>query len=453
MRVLLAAAGLVIAAAVGLHERPPALLRVGANYAAYIVCSNMFLAHRDPAEVLNTDVQAPGNPLLRLVRIRVDRRRGLVHAGMLGFIGHGLAVYRPGQGCTVVPDGRVAALLRASPSIPDPPDPAPPADQPWPRGEQVRTDPALDRLIAEPKLAGPGMRAIVVVDHGRIVAERYGRGFSADTPLIGWSMTKTVIAGLIGVLVEDGRLSLAAPAGLGSAADDPRSTIRVRDLLSMTSGLEFNENYGTVSDVTRMLYLEPDMAGYAGARPLVHPAGTVWSYSSGTAMILSRIYQRAAGPHPRAFARSHLFEPLGIESATLPSDESGTLVGASYMYATARDWARFGELLARQGAWDGRAILPPGYVAMMASPVAASDGEYGQGQVWRFGSDPPAPGVDPDDAYGIPRDKFWMEGHDGQYVAIIPSRDLVVVRMGLTPDRDHYLPQPLVHALLERLGT
>ena len=320
----------------------------------------------------------------------------------------------------------------------------------------MQTDAALDRLIENERLAGPGMRAIVVVAHGRLVAERYGPGFTASTPLLGWSMTKSVVAGLIGLLVEDGRLSLAGSAGWPRAGVDARANIRVGDLMSMTSGLRFDETYGDVSDVTRMLYLEPDMAAYARAQPLDHPVGAFWNYSSGTAVILSRIFQDVAGPGaPEAIDYVHrrLFQPLGIRGATLETDEHGTLVGTSYLYATARDWARYAELLLQGGQWHGQQILPEGFVAMMVSPVAQSGGQYGHGLVWLYGSDATIAGVNPDKAFGLPGDTFWMEGHDGQSIAVIPSRGVLVLRMGLTPASDHYLPQPLVRAVLDRVGS
>jgi CubicO group peptidase (beta-lactamase class C family) len=318
----------------------------------------------------------------------------------------------------------------------------------WPEGGNVATTAALDRLLADDTLAGPGMRAIVVVDHGRIVAERYAAGFSATTPLLGWSMTKSVVAGLVGVLVKEGRLALDQSAGW-TAPDGGRERIRIADLLAMSSGLRFNEAYGDVSDVTRMLYLQPDMAGFARAQPLVHPAGEFWSYSSGTANILSRLVQDAAGSLAAAYPTEKLFKPLGMTSATMETDEDGTLVGSSYMYATARDWARYGLFLLQDGVWQGQEMLPRGYVAMMTSPVAASKGEYGHGLVWLWGSSAVTPGKNPDTAFGIPADTFWMEGHDGQSTAIIPSRQLVIVRLGLTPAHDRYTPQPLVKAILD----
>jgi len=441
-----------------LWVKPPDLLRVGANYTAKIVCSNAFLAARDPQEVLRTDVQAPGIALLRLMRVSVDRPQRVVRAGLLGFIGDGLAVARPGTGCTVVPDGDLdraqadgahtniaAAASTRTTATPD---------DLWPDGTAVKTTAALDHLLTDDNLAGPGMRAIVVVDHGRIVAERYAQGFTATTPLLGWSMAKSVLAGLVGLLINEHKLSLEQPAGAWSSqpagssqpdgssqAGDKRALIRIADLLAMSSGLRFNETYGTVSDVTRMLYLEPDMAAFARNQPLLHPPGEFWSYSSGTANILSRIVQDAAGSAGAAYPKQRLFDPLGMTSATMETDESGTLVGSSYMYATARDWARYGQFLLQQGIWQGRQMLPPGYVAMMAAPVAASGGKFGHGLVW----------LDREPGDKIPDDTFWMNGHDGQSVAIIPSRGVVIVRLGLTPASEHYRPHPLVTALLDAI--
>jgi CubicO group peptidase (beta-lactamase class C family) len=473
-----AAIVLLLAALLGaLWLNPPDLLRVGANYSAKIVCSNVFLAGRDPDEVLRTDVQAPGIALLRLMRISVDRQRHVIHAGFLGFIGDGLAVDRPSTGCAVVPDGNLdfaihvnkiaaqtgaAAATTANLGMAANPrmvaNPGMVADLAtntagtgalWPEGNAVATTPALDRILADDTLTGAGMRSIVVVAHGRIVAERYAPGFSAATPLLGWSMAKTVVAGLVGVLVKEGRLTLDQSAGWATPGGDSRERIRIADLLSMSSGLHFNEGYSAVSDVTRMLYLEPDMSEFARAQPLAHPVGEFWSYSSGTANILSRIVQDAGGRLGARVADEKIFKPLGMTSAIIETDEDGTLVGSSYMYATARDWARYAQFLLQDGVWSGQEMLPRGYVAMMASPVAASGGQYGHGLVWRWGSEPVTPGKNPDTAFDIPADTFWMEGHDGQSIAIIPSRELAVVRLGLTPALDHYQPQPLVKAVLD----
>ncbi len=443
---------LVVALALLLWLRPPALLRVGANYAAKIVCSNVFLAGRDADEVLHIDVQAPGLAILKLMRVSVDRSRGIVRAGFLGVIGDGVAQFHKGRGCSVLPDGRLAT----APDLDDPhagPPPSAFSGALWPDGAAVDTTKSLDALLQDPVLAGPGARAIVVVERGHIVGEYYAPGFAPATPLLGWSMTKTVMAGVIGMLIKDGRLSLAQ-AGFWPGKDG-REKIRLEDLLAMSSGLQWNEAYGAVSDVTRMLYLQPDMAAFARSQPLAHPPGEEWLYSSGTALILSRIAQEALASGKAetvdlaAFIKARLFSPLGISTAAIEPDEHGTLVGSSYMYATARDWARYGLFLMQDGVWQGEQLLPPGYVTMMATPVQASRGQYGMGQTWLWGSDALTPGVDPDAAFGIPSDAFWMSGHDGQSVCIIKSRQLVIVRLGLTPDTDGYTSQALVQAVLK----
>jgi CubicO group peptidase (beta-lactamase class C family) len=437
----------LVAGALALHVHPPEMIRVGANYSAKIVCSNVFLAGRDADAVLADDVQAPGHPLLKAMRVSVDREHGLVHADMLGFIGGGLAVYRPGTGCAAVPDGDVAAARRHQFA----PAPLPAvAAASWPQGAQADVDPAIQAILADDTLAGPGMRGIAVIRNGKLVAQRYGAGFTQDTPLLGWSMTKSVTAALIGMQVGAGKLQLAQggfwPAG-------GRAAIKLADLMAMSSGLAFNEGYGNVSDVTRMLYLEPDMAAYVHAQPLAQAPGSTWNYSSGTTVLLSRIWQQAAGGGAVSLPRRQLFAPLGMRSAVIEADARGTLVGSSYMYATAQDWARFGQFLLQDGVWEGKRLLPEGYVGMMARVAPASKGQYGLGQVWRQGPGGATPeGQDPDASFKLPADTYWMEGHDGQSVAIVPSRQLVVVRLGLTPRRLLYQPQGLLAAVLKAGG-
>jgi CubicO group peptidase (beta-lactamase class C family) len=218
----------------------------------------------------------------------------------------------------------------------------------------------------------------------------------------------------------------------------------------MSSGLDFNESYGSVSDVTRMLYLEPDMAGFAGSRPLVHAVGTRFNYASGSSVLLARLWQDAVpGGASLAWPRQALFGPLGMRSAVLEADARGTFVGSSYMYATARDWARFALLLLQDGQWQGQALLPAGWVARMRAPAAAAPGEYTQAQMWRHGPRAGTPeGQNPDAGFELPADTVWMNGHDGQAIALVPSRELAVVRLGLTPSRLQHKPQRLVQQLL-----
>lgn len=421
----------VVAAIIGwLVFLPPELLSVGDGYAAKIVCSNVFIAGRDPETVLAEDVQAPGHPLLRLVRISVDDTRKAVTARMFGFAAPGHAIYREGLGCTNVTQGEFAAfpgnrqLRRRPPQSDD--------AKPWPEGSGTTINPAVQTLLTDPELAGPGMRAIVVVKDGRIVGERYGEGFNSATPLLGWSMTKSVTAALIGLRIRDGQMALDRTELLPQWRNDARSQIRLADLLAMQSGLQFNEDYGDVTDVTRMLYLEGDMASFSAAKPLEATPGERFNYSSGTSTILSRLWMNTFGSVREAltFPRVALFRPLGMTSAVLEPDAHGTFVGSSYMYATARDWARFGLFLLQDGNWSGEQLLPSDFVAFMRTPTKASNGRYGAGHVWtKYG---------PDGGPPLPSDAYWLRGHDGQTVMLVPSMGLAVVRLGLTPSHTGY---------------
>ncbi|QPC92224.1 serine hydrolase [Mesorhizobium sp. INR15] len=446
--------GLVVLAVAALfawlYIAPPELIRVGSGYSAKIVCSNVFIAGRDAKEVLAVDVQAPGHPLLKLMQVSVDKNRGTVSAGLFGFLGKSTAVSRDGLGCASAPDGNVGkarqTAIHVEPS-------ATRQDVLWPEGERVDAsqDPVIAKLLDDTALTGAGMRAVVVVKNGHIVAERYGAGFSERTPLLGWSMTKTVNAAILGTLVKDGKMAVTNQGLFGPWKADGRASISIADMMAMSSGLEFNEDYGDVADVTRMLYLEPDMAGFAEAKPLAAEVGKVFSYSSGTAVMLSRLWQDAIGDKAKALAwpRASLFEPLGMHSAVLETDEQGTFVGGSYLYATGHDWARFGQFLLQDGVWNGNQVLPAGFVAWMREPAPASK-VYGKGQLWIEGpgdEDSPGAGV----SAGLPKDTYWMEGHDGQTVTIIPSEQLVIVRLGLTPAKLGYRPQAMVGALAKAL--
>lgn len=423
---------------------PPELLRVGDGYAAKIVCSNVFVAGRDAAAVLDADVQAPGNPILRLVRVSVDNAAQTVTAKFMGLFAAGMAVYRPGLGCASVPDGNLDAGRAIT--LETPPEIVAAGDQPWPEGGHVlAADPEIAAILADPGLIGPNMRAVVVVRDGRVVAEAYGDGFDPTTPLLGWSMTKTVNAILIGRVMAEGKIGFD-DQNLFPEWTDGRKDIRLRDLLSMTSGLGFNEEYGDVSDATRMLYLEPDMAAFAASQALVAPPGTAFNYSSGTGVLLARLWMSRLGDAQGAlrFPREALFGPLGMTSAVLEADERGTFVGSSYSYATARDWARIGKFLIDDGVWNGRRLLPDGFVRMMGTSNGLPGG-HSQLQTWVQGPHESEDGK----PIGLPADTFWLEGHDGQTIAVIPSAHLVVVRLGLTPWKLDYWPEKLVKAIVD----
>lgn len=444
-------AGLLVVAVAGLAAflvvAPPDLLRVATGYSAKIVCSNRFIAGRDAAQVMALDVQAPGHPLLKLVNVSVDETQRVVTARLLGLFATGMAVYRPGLGCASVPDGDIAAARQVALSD----VPAPVAGSGiWPEGDSVEpaTGPMLADILDNPALVGPQMRAVVVIKDGHLVAEAYGPGFAATTPQLGWSMAKTVNALLVGRLLQEGRIGLDEIGLFPGWAGDARKDISIRDLLGMESGLAFNEDYGDVSDVNRMLFLTPDMPGFVASLPAAAPPQTVFSYSSGTAVLLTRLWMDRLGDPQAALAypRTALFEPLGMSSAIIEADARGTLVGSSYLYATPRDWARVGQFVLQDGIWNGERLVPEELMAMLRSSNGLP-GWYSQGQTWLAG--PHESEGEP--MVGLPEDTLWFQGHDGQSMAVIPSRGLVVLRLGLTPWKLDYWPERLVQSIVEAM--
>jgi CubicO group peptidase (beta-lactamase class C family) len=297
---------------------------------------------------------------------------------------------------------------------------------------------AIDDLFAD-KAAGE-TRALLVLSNGRVVAERYGQGYSRDTKLVGWSMSKSITGVLIGLLVSDGRLRLdeGAPVPAWQRPGDPRGAITLRQLLQMRSGLRHTESAKPpyTSSEVRMLFLDgrDDMAAWAEAQPLEAAPGSVWKYSTATSVILSDLAARAltdsGDPQVRQrtiadYLRTRLFEPAGMKGMVPEFDAAGTLIGSSLIHGTARDWAAFGEFLRHEGAVRGAQVLPKGWIEFMTSPSPRNAG-YGA-QVWlnhpRSESDgTPFPGVG--------GDAFSANGHLGQYVLVSPSRHLTIVRLG-----------------------
>jgi CubicO group peptidase (beta-lactamase class C family) len=303
----------------------------------------------------------------------------------------------------------------------------------WPRGEPgpdvdtATLAATLDRLFAQPPELGLTL-AVVAVHRGRVVAERYGPEVDAGTRLISWSTAKSVTAAAAGLLVGDGRLDLDEPVDVPEWRRDERARITMRHLLAMTPGLRFVEDYvdDTVSHCIDMLFGagKDDVAAYAAALPLDHEPGTCWNYSSGTTNIVSRLLGGIVGGGEagmRAFLDHRLFAPLGMASAEPGFDAAGTFIGSSFLHATALDFARFGYLHLRDGWWDGARLLPAGWVDYCRTPVGPvpDTEEFDYGAHWWIWRDEPG--------------SLAAHGYEGQYVVVVPARDLVLVRLGKTP--------------------
>ena len=323
------------------------------------------------------------------------------------------------------------------------PLPPQPDGVPWPT-EAWPTGPApdalvevVDELLADEERYGTTY-AVAVVQGGRLLLERYGGALphfdrppepvEPTTPLLSWSMAKSVLHATVGVLVGEGRLDPDAPAGV-SGWDDERSTITLDQLLQMRDGLAWAEDYvdAGVSDVIEMLFGagQADVAAYAEARPLAHPPGTVFNYSSGTSNIVAAIVGRKVGSDEavRRFVLDRVLHPIGMRTADPRIDDAGTFIGSSYVYATAQDWARFGTLYLRDGVWDGTRLLPEGWVdhGRLVRSVDPTDGDL-YGAHWWI------------DHLDTDRGTFRASGYEGQMVAICPPLDAIVVRLGRSPE-------------------
>jgi CubicO group peptidase (beta-lactamase class C family) len=441
----------VILAACAAAARP--LYRValvGSGYSAEMLCSALFVSHREESDAAK-DLSGPGYELLSLFWNTADVEKKRVTSSIPGFASQ-TAIFREGLGCTLL-NGKSEEELRteAAGLFPDPPSSN--NEALWPEGERVdlgvpadgvdkpALDKAVDAAFAEPDRLHPRRtRALVVVHHGRIVAERYAPGFEATMPLMGWSITKGALNALIGLRVKDGKLAITDKALLPEwrGEGDKRGAISLDNLLRMSSGLAFDENYDNpLADVTQMLFVEGDQARFAAAKELLYTPGAHWDYASGTSAIIARILRESFATERDylRFPRERLFDPLGMRSAVLAPDASGTFMASSCLYATARDFARLGLLFLQDGVWQGQPLLPDGWVVYSRGPARAlADRSYGA-HIWLRLPKSPGLGVPP-----MPEDAYYFLGHDGQIVAIVPSRDLVIVRLGLTRnggDWDH----------------
>ncbi len=406
------------------YERP--LLLTGTGYAAHNACAVREVADRDDPE---TDL--PPNPLVPVLSADTegDRTDGTV----LGLLSKQTAWHTPGYGC---------ALGERAPKLP-PVTEVDPTDNPFSATPTPEMAPDIEAAVSTafgddlsgPRRAALGTRAVLVVKGGELVAERYAPGFDADTRQLGWSMTKSMAALLTGRLVQEGVVSLDDD-GLRPEWTDGRAEITVRQLLQMTSGLGWDETYALGSEVTRMLYLEADMPAYVAAQPLAHEPGSYLQYSTGSSTLLCDVLADKAEQAGMAggadLPRRELLAPLGMESAVLETDAEAQPVCGSYLWATPRDWAALGAFALADGVWGGERLLPEGWMQQAATPVdtEVERGSEGYGSGWWANVD--TTGAVLDDR--LPADAYSAEGHDGQRIVVVPSEDVVVVRLGFAPE-------------------
>lgn len=407
-------------------------LTVSVGFMAQELCTASFIARQDPAtSVQKLTAAVPGADWLSWgFSYELDPSQGVVAADLIGIPAR--AQYRPGRGCHLLQDAAPQPQSLTMPKT-DAPPVVPPAS------------PALAQAIRDAFTESPEQpvrqtAAVVVMRGSQIVAEHYAPGIDAGTALHGFSATKTVTAALIGVLVRQEKLRLEQDGLFAEwrAPDDDRRRITIDHLLRHSSGLDMGSSLGSslasaFDRVNRMKYAERDMTAYAVASPLAHAPGQGWNYHDGHYVLLSRLIRDQAGGTAEgvmAFARHTLFDPLGMGAVVLDFDATDTPDGSSQLHASARDWAKFGRLLLGDGVVDGQTILPPGFLAAASTPTPASPAGLGAG-LWVNSGD--SIGARLRRQEGFPEEARIARGAFGQYVIALPSRDLVIVRLGLAP--------------------
>ena len=401
------------------------------GFTAKNMCSCVFLGGRADSSVAAEEL---GDFPLSLAAYEIDSANKSVTSTVLG-MAKKKAIYRPGFGCTLVNEITEEAIRNQLPPLVF----IVPADM----GNQpinftttsVYTN-RLNKIMQEHvdhtnNKKQHEARAIVVMYDGKLLAEHYAPGFDKNSRMLGWSMAKSVTSALVGILVKQGKLDVNKPAPVPEWADakDKRHAITLQHLLQQTSGLDFEENYNKYSDATRMLFNKADMAAYTASRPLKVAPGTQFYYSSGNSNILSRIVRQTVGnSNYYSIIYDSLFHKLGMYSAVIEPDASGTMVGSSYVFATARDWARFGLLYYNNGIVNGQQLFTGDWVKQTITPFAADKLQHYGYQFWLNGFNKEMPSQRKFPA--APADMFYADGYAGQYVFIIPSKKLVIVRLG-----------------------
>ena len=395
------------------------LMPIITGYAAKNLASAVFISGRAQEDVEALDLHFS---FIKFDKNKVDMENKTVTSRFLW--AKATAAYREGYGVTLLRGSRKEKEAFLAQKYPLPEDSYADYLESGDSAVSERLEPIAKKLVDQQAYNGTPF-AFVVLHQGKVVAERYREGFSAQTQLLSWSMGKSFTNALTGIMAGDGLVDIHAPMDIPAWQGDGRKAITLSDLMQMQSGLQWNENYGNRSDVNLMLHREKDMGLFALSKPLEHEPGSFWYYSSGSTNIVMQ-YLRGKFSSDEAFLqymRERLFAPLAIANPHFEPDMSGTPVGSSYLYITARDYARFGQLFLDDGCIGERRILPEGWVDYTVTPASASENRYGA-FFW----------LNRDHHYpDAPEDMFSCQGHDGQQIFILPSQELVVVILGYSP--------------------
>lgn len=415
---------------------------IGKAVAAMELCGKVFISDQPVKKSVDDFVSPRVWPMHTFLThdVDFDNKTVEIDTNLLDANAPAKAMYRDGIGCAMVLEDSTEEQLNAQTLN----QIAPPqlSDDPWPLGSGGITDDAPsgidyekieaafdEAFSTEDDVQYEAMRnttATLVIYEGKLIAERYADGFTANTPQQGWSMSKSVTGILLGIAQELGYINASAPVDRTEWVSTDKEEITHEHLLHMSSGLQFEEGYGGESDVTNMLFFNADQASYAASLPLLHEPNTEFNYSTGSTAILASAISSALTPlnttsatdNVYDFYQTELFHKIDVTSAEVQHDITGAITGGAHMYLTPRDWARVGLLVMQGGNWDGEQVVAENWIDYLLDPAPTTN-EYG-GQIWL------------DDGRDIPKDHVYFSGNQGQYVGIIPSKDLIVVRMGVT---------------------
>lgn len=399
------------------------------GYVAKRTCSSLYVARRNIDVIKEEELAVFPQSI---ANIKIDKENKHVSASVLG-LSRTTSVYRPGLGCklligiddypTSYTQPKVRTLLSTD-------------TLPWPYGlkeiqpnlsneQKEKLESAIDEAFDKDDQWDKKTRAMLVMKNGQLLSERYKAPYNRETPFLGWSMTKSVLNILYGIHAKEDKIDVTQNNLLPQWSDDNRRDITIDNLMRMSSGLQWNEAYGSVSQVTEMLFTKESAADYAILAPKESDPGTVWEYSSGTSNILGRVLKNTFDDEQSYldFPQEALFKKLNITSAQIETDETNDFILSSYMYASTRDWAKLGQLYLNEGIWLNDTIFTKEWHDYSLSATPNSEGKYAA-QLWLNGNPKQYP--------SCPSDMYKFSGFEGQYVIVIPSLDLVIVRLGLS---------------------
>ena len=439
---IVAAVLLVVVIGAGLYLNP--LLPIITGYAAKGLASGVFLSEREQEDIEAVDLNFS---FIKFTKNKVDFENKTVCSRFLWH--RSKVIYNDDYRCTIVRDFTEEEILDRPPLIYESTTDLRENIE-WPAGDLITNEyyeeidytllaEAVDNAFGnEPPYYGT--RALLIVYKDNLIVEEYADGFGPNTRMLSWSMAKSVTNAMVGILSKQGKVNINDPILMPGWGKDERKLITWADMMHMSSGLEWEEDYGNESDVNVMLHKVGDFGSYTAAKPPIAEPNTVWNYSSGSTNLvclkIKDLFNNEAEYYN--FPYTFLFRKIGMNSVVFETDAAGTYVGSSYIYATARDFARFGMLYLNNGNWLGEQILPEGWVDYTTSPAEASDGQYGS-YFWLNLS-----GKLPD----APEDTYFCQGHDGQWIIMVPSKDLVVVRLGYS-DKSEFSNNLMMKEILE----